>query len=75
MFSQASVILSMGVGGGGGFGLCMMTLPVWLPNPTFPAGVSVPGPSHVPWEVREWVTVRGFSVKGGLCLGGIAVRC
>ena len=54
MFLLASVILSTGGGG-----LCVMSLPVWLPGPMFlPGGVSVSGPmfllgircfwSHVP---------------------------
>ena len=56
MFSQASIMLSMG-----GFSPCILSLPVWLPGPMFlPEGISAC--SHVPFE---W----GSLSKGGLCLG------
>ena len=47
MFLHMSVILSTVKGGGAG--LCMMSLPVWMPDPMFLLiGVSISGPMFHP---------------------------
>ena len=71
---RLSVILSTGVGGGGGF--CMMSLPVWLLGPMFlRGGGGVCAWSHVP---SRWVSVQGILVRGvsvqGVSVWGVSVR-
>ena len=56
MFSHMSVILSMGRAG-----LCMMSLPVWLPEGSLSGGILCP----------EGSLSGGISVQEGFCLGGL----
>ena len=65
MFLHMSVILCTG-----GRGLCIMSLPVWLPGPMFLLQVFVSGPMFLPG-----VSVQGVSVQGGLYPCGLCPGC
>ena len=76
IFSEVSVILFMGKGG-----LCMMSLPVWLPGPMVLLGVSVSGPMFLPrWSLSlvglcPWshVLFRG-SLSKEVSVQGVSVQ-
>ena len=75
MFLQLCVILFMGGGG-----LCIKSLPVWLPGALFLLGVSVPSPMLFLRVSGQGVSVwgRGFLSRGlclrSLCLGRGSLR-
>ena len=55
-----------------GGGLCMMSLPVWLPGPMFLPGVSVTCSIFLPGSLclGEGISVQGVSVQWSLCPRG-----